>query len=337
MRVVQRVIGVDGGGSKTIALLTDMQGKILGSADAGPSNYQLLGLEEAVANITGAISPLLVSTASNRTAVQVVVGVAGAGRTQDRRRLTRMLIQRLEQTAGVYITTDAHIALVAAVGENYGVAINAGTGAIAVGLNMNGQFARADGWGYMLGDEGSGYWIGLEATRAALRAYDGRGGSSVLEKMVREHYGIEKLSDLVEEARQHKLSPSRVSKLVPHVFEAARTGDGVAANILAEAGRRLARSAKSVIQQLKMENEEFGLALIGGVFRNANLEPLMQGFEGTIAEVAPRCQMLSPRFSPEIGAVLLGLSQCQGEISDEVLANLSDYGGKRCEGNNRGN
>jgi len=335
MRVVQRVIGVDGGGSKTIALLADRQGKILGSADAGPSNYQVLGLEGAAANIADAVSPLLVSAASNRTAVQLVVGVAGAGRTQDRRRLTRMLIQRLEQTAEVYITTDAHIALVGAVGGNYGVAINAGTGAIAVGLNINGQFARADGWGYVLGDEGSGYWIGLEATRAALRAYDGRGGNTVLEKMVREHYDIEKLSDLVEETRQHKLSPSKVSKLVPRVFEAAKTGDGVAANILAEAGRRLGRSAKTVIQQLKMESEEFGLALVGGVFRNADLGPLMQGFEGAIAQVAPRCRMVCPRFSPEIGAVLLGLSQCQGEVSDEVLENLADYGGKWREGNNR--
>lgn len=328
MRVMQRIIGVDGGGSKTIALLADRQGKILGSADAGPSNYQILGLEGAAANIADAISPLLVSAATNRTTVQVVVGVAGAGRTQDRRRLTRVLIQRLQQAAEVYITTDAHIALVGAVGGNYGVAINAGTGAIAVGLNMNGQFARADGWGYVLGDEGSGYWIGLEATRAALRAYDGRGEHTVLEKMVTEHYGIEKLSDLVEETRQHRLLPSKVSKLVPRVFQAAEIADGVAANILAEAGRRLGRSAKSVIQQLKMENEEFGLALVGGVFRNANLDLLMHGLEGAIAQVAPRCQMLSPRFPPEIGAVLLGLSQCQREIPHEVLENLAAYGGK---------
>lgn len=328
MQIVRRVIGVDGGGSKTIALLADRRGKILGSANAGPSSYHILGPEGAAANIADAISPLLVSTATNRKPVQVVVGVAGARRTQDRQRLTQVLMQKLQQTAEVYITTDAHIALVGAVGGNYGVAINAGTGAIAVGLNMNGQFARADGWGYVLGDEGSGYWIGMEATKATLRAYDGRGEHTVLEKMVIEHYGIERLSDLVEETRQHRLPPSKVSKLVPRVFQAAEMEDEVAINILAEAGRRLGRSVRSVIQQLKMENEEFGLALVGGVFQNANLDLLMQGLEGAIAQVAPRCQMLSPRFPPEIGAVLLGLSQCQGEVPDEVLENLAAYGGK---------
>lgn len=308
-----------------MALLADEQGRVLGTNKADSSNYQLVGLETAVRNIKEASAPLLAGVESQGERPLFVLGLAGVDRSNDKKKIEDMVAKHFKPDTRLIVVSDAYIALIGAVGGTYGIAVNAGTGAIAIGFNKEGRFARADGWGYILGDEGSGYWIGTEAIKAALRAYDGREGTTLLQKFVKTYFSVKELPELIEITYQKKLFPHQVARIAPLVFTAAEAGDKIAYRILEEAGYKLGLSTKAVIQRLKMKKERFKLALAGGVFRNEYLDPLLQSFQEVIRKISPQCQLIPPRFPPEVGAILLGLYQHYEKVPEQVFQNLADY------------
>ncbi|MEO7003328.1 MAG: BadF/BadG/BcrA/BcrD ATPase family protein [Ktedonobacterales bacterium] len=167
-------LGLDGGGTKTLAVVVDATGAERGRAVAGSANHQAVGVARAVAHIrmavAGALAQAGVVAPDQAPCVAGWLGIAGLDGPADH----DLLLPHLRALAdSVHLTNDAELPL-AALPDGAGVALVAGTGSIALGRNAQGRFARAGGWGHLLGDEGSGYDIGRQALQAVVRAADGR-------------------------------------------------------------------------------------------------------------------------------------------------------------------
>jgi N-acetylglucosamine kinase-like BadF-type ATPase len=182
-------LGIDGGGSKTAFLLEDQAGRRLARIETGPSNWLSAGPEVSRQSLAAGISQL------PATPDVVCGGFAGAGRPEGRNFYGAALSELLPR-ARVFVETDAFVAYAGAIGVKPGVLLIAGTGSIAVSRQADGTMNRTGGWGPVFGDEGSGFWIGREAVRAALSAHDD-GASPAFAAAVANALGQSSIVDVV--------------------------------------------------------------------------------------------------------------------------------------------
>lgn len=296
-------LGIDGGGTKTEAVLLDGDGREVARAVSGPSNYYTVGQAVAEASLREAIHRVLADTGLAATDVTAIgLGMAGVDRPGDRDVIQDML-SRIARFRRVLIANDAETALVGGVGRRHGLVLIAGTGAIAYGVNARGEARRADGWGYVVGDEGSAFWIGQEGLRAVARAHDGRGPNTALTGRLVSHLGLPDVGALVTLVYAKDFGVPHLAGLAPLVSQAAQAGDAVAQDILREAGRRLGETVCAVIRGLNMSGEAFEAVLMGGVLRARDLA--RETVVAVLGEAAPRAQVIEPRRDAAVGAALM--------------------------------
>ena len=296
-------IGVDGGGTKTAAVLVDAQGAVCARVTAGPSNLHAVGAERTEQALRQAIADLLARAGTEIEAVcGIGLGLAGAGRPGDRERV-RGMVDAIARFPRVVLTHDAEAALVGAIGRRHGVVLIAGTGAIAYGVNAQGAARRADGWGHLLGDGGSAYWIGREGLRAAVRGLDGRGPATRLLERLLAALALESAEGLVARVYGAGFGAREVAGLAPAVRQAAEEGDETAALILERAGRELAETLQAVVRGLDMGAERFEVALAGGVLAAPGTvrETVLSALPG----IAPHARAIAPRHDAAYGAAWL--------------------------------
>lgn len=299
------VLGVDGGGSKTVCVLLDAQCRELARGEGGPSNHYMVGFDSAREALRTAVAAALEAGGTGAGSVTAIcLGMSGVDRPDDER-IFRQMAREVIAAPRVRITNDAVVALVGGVGRPYGVAIISGTGSIAYGINGRGQARRAGGWGHLLGDEGGGYDIGRRALQAALRAHDGRGRPTRLLPGLLGHLNLGRAEDLMTLVYLQGFQGHQIAALAPLVEQAANEGDGVARGILDSAAGELALAACAVIEGLQMQDEEFDVALVGGVFGTGGY--LMQEVRRGVRAAAPRSTVILPRHEPAVGAALLAL------------------------------
>lgn len=318
------LVGIDGGGSKTKGVLSDSQGNILAKVKGGPSNYHLIGLEKATNTLQHLIKKLVdeAEIEINQIAM-IVAGLAGVDRPIDKSKMKKGLLDKLDlpNRTDLHFTNDLIIALYGAVKRNFGVVVNAGTGAIALGKNQQGEKARADGWGYLLGDGGSGFWLGLKAIKASLKAYDGRGPATSLQDSIKNYFSldqIENIINLVYDSPQEELL-LKISRLAPLVFKEAEKGDQVADNILQKGGKKLGHTACAVIQKLDLEDVEVPIVLLGGIFKNSYLDAFLEELQREIECIAPEAKFVDPLYPPVLGGLLLGAEKLGIQFPPESL------------------
>ena len=297
------VLGIDGGGTKTIALAADFRGNVLGRGLSGASNYHVAGLDQAIAALKEASESAMAAAGIDSFEV-ACFGLAGVGRESDRD-LMLPAIGELGLADEIILKHDAAIALAGATACQPGVVVLAGTGAMAFGMSNKGETRRAGGWGNVLADEGSAYYMGRRALAAACRAYDGRGHGTALVSKLTEHFGLDHFTDIVRKIYREEASPQKIASLAPLVSQLAEAGDRVAAEILKDAAEELALAACAVIKGLKMEDEEFQVAASGSVFKAGEL--LLTPFAESVKSTAPHAEVIPPRFEPAMGAVFLAL------------------------------
>lgn len=257
------VVGIDAGGSKTVGLLADESGEVRSEARAGGANLQVqgeLGVEKVLYEVIETLAPPAPVAA-------VCLGMAGVDRPGEREMIHGVLRRLgLYWTARIRIENDAFIALVAGAPERTGIVVVAGTGSVAYGVDGGGRTARSGGWGYLLGDEGSAYWLGHAALRRAIRAADGRDDATTLVARVAERLDLEVPAGLVSWFYDQDHFRFRVAELAPLVEEAARDGDRAARELLEHAADHLARAARAVARRLELP-ASFPLVASGGAFR----------------------------------------------------------------------
>lgn len=293
-------LGVDGGGTRTVAWLGDERKRILARAVAGPSNPLKVGLARAQREILQAARVALRRARLKPAEVAAVcVGLAGVDRPPMHRRMLRWLRGAIPAQHH-QLTSDAAIALRAALGGSPGTIVISGTGSIAYGRDDRGRVLRSGGWGTVFDDVGSGYDLGRKAIAAALRDYDGRGPHTRLLNKVCQAF---KLLDITQVILR-QLEPSDVASIFPVVLQAARRHDLVARRICEGAGRDLAELAAALIKRLGWHQRVVPVVCAGGVFRSSLL--IRRSFARHLRRLAPRSAHVLLLLRPPVeGAIAL--------------------------------
>ncbi|HYH07300.1 MAG TPA: BadF/BadG/BcrA/BcrD ATPase family protein [Thermoanaerobaculia bacterium] len=309
-------IGVDGGASKTAALVIDEQGRAVGRGLAGGSNHLRVGIEEATRNIERAVNIALVEAGiAIRNVEYAYCGIAGSDHPVHHQKVVESL--RIFFPRGNFIVdTDARVALTGAVGFGPGIVIISGTGSVAFGRNAAGDEARAGGWGPTLGDEGSGYWIAREGLSAIVRAHDGRGFATRMTDLLCDEYGMcepDELPRFVYAATTHVDDIARYGKLV---IEAANENDDVAREILTHGGSALAECVLAIARRLHMTDSEFPVAYVGGAFNAGEL--LLSPMRLRIQRDAPGSTLIPPKHSPVEGAAMMAMETANAPRAGRV-------------------
>ena len=300
-------LGIDGGGTRTAAWLADGDGKFLARAESGPSNPHKVGLRAAEREILKAFRACLQAAGIQGAAARasrppvlraICAGVSGI----DRRTLYRPLLawMRRHIPARRYLlTSDAAIALAAAVRDAAGIIVIAGTGSIAFARDDQGKLLRAGGWGIPFDDRGSGYELGRKAVAAALQAFDGRGPHTTLMKRICRHL---ELGDITEVVSQ-QLEPQKVAALFPLVIESAREGDLVSSHLCDDAARDLADLAAALLKRAGWAHRSMPVVTTGGVFQSSIL--IRHAFVRHLRRLAPHARVEMLMRPPVEGALWL--------------------------------
>ncbi len=298
-------IGVDGGASKTAALVVDENGATHGTGLAGASNHLRVGIEEATRNIERAVNKALVEAGvAIRNVEYAYCGIAGSDHPVHRQRVIDSL--RLFFPHGNFIVdTDARIALTGAVGFGPGVVVIAGTGSVAFGRNANHDEARAGGWGPTLGDEGSGFWIAREGLSAIVRAHDGRGFATKMISLLCDEYDMCSPDDLPRFVYATTTQADDIARYGKLVVEAAQAGDDVSRDILLRGGSELAECVLAVARKLHMTDSEFSVAYVGGAFHAGDL--LLGPMRLRLNRDAPGATLTPPQKTPVEGAAMMAM------------------------------
>ena len=264
------LLGVDGGGTKTVAWLAPVDDAtntvVLGRGQSGVGNPRAVGFEAAQSSIAAAIEAAFADAKLPRqTVAGACFGLAGAGRAVEQERIAAWA-KRTGLAESVVVTGDAQPVLAAASSDNVGIALICGTGSLAWGRNSAGEIARCGGWGYLLGDEGSAYWIAKAGLSAAMRSADGRGEPTVLLARFQEELRAASTDEMIEHVYSLRMTRERLAGLAPIVLEAANS-DPTARQIIADAAGELANMVSLLAGQLSLA-PEYTLALTGGVLLN---------------------------------------------------------------------
>lgn len=299
-------IGIDGGGSKTAAVVVNREMQLLGEGRGGPSNHLRVGLEAARQSVEQAVGEALnAAGVALESIVYAYCGIAGSDHPRHRENVVESLRSFFVKNQFT-VDSDARVALTAGVGLGAGVSIIAGTGSVAFGRNDAGEEARAGGWGPTLGDEGSGYSIARHGLSAIVRAHDGRGPATQLLDLLCSHYGMCNARDLPYFVYAPSTHADDIALYGRLVFEAAQNGDGVAQQILDEEGAELGKTVVAVVHQLKLESERFPVAYAGGAFAGGEL--LISPMRDVIVATAPHAEVRPAIERPVMGAARMAIA-----------------------------
>ncbi len=303
-------VGIDGGATKTRAVVISENGAVLARSEVRSSSAYHREAEEAAGVVVNAAREALGYASATGPIAALGAGLAGADDPTVHQRLTRALgAAGLAQT--VLVDHDAAAALAGGTALQPGIVIIAGTGSIAFGVDKTGRRARAGGWGPVLDDEGSGYAIGRAAMRAAMRAYDGRGKETVLSGLLAQRFALGSLASLKMTVKT--LNIDEIAALAPLVVSAARDGDMVARAILTRAAGGLAAMIVSVARTLGWERAGFPLVTAGGMFEagDAIREPLVRALRAAGSAAQP----VDAQFPPDVGAALLAAQAARCDVA----------------------
>lgn len=287
--------------------LADGHGEVLAEARRGGANLQAVG-ELEVEKVLHDVMEEALGDSEIRPAA-ICLGIAGVDRPDDAR-VMEQIMRRIGYKSRVLIVNDALVALEAGAPGRPGVVIISGTGSIAYGRNESGQAARSGGWGYVLGDEGSGYWIGRAALRAVLRAEDRRGQATALTQLLLAHFGVDQPQGLIHAVYHSNLKPSAIGSLAQCVHQAYAAGDEVAVGILRGAANELESSAMSVARRLNLIGQSFAFILAGGIFKAVPW--LKDELSRRLPVLAPGSSVRLLEVEPAAGAIRLALQEVSG-------------------------
>lgn len=298
---MQYVIAVDGGGMKTVGLLADGTGAVLANAEAGASNAHAVALNVVKKNLSSLISQLTSSAGIESNQVGgICLGLAGIDRPADKVLISK-IVGEFVPSAKILAMNDSVIALIGGCLKPYGIIVVAGTGSIAYGINKQGNDARAGGWGHILGDEGSGYAIGLKALRAVCRAHDGRGTETILMELVLKTLALNTPEDLIGWVKEIDGDKATIGEVAPLVFQAFERGDQVAKEILEAESYELALTADAVRRKLfSPDDRSFDIVVGGSSLRKSN--SYLDLFRSQIEKFVAGVSVLLPKEEPIVGA-----------------------------------
>lgn len=287
-------MGIDGGGSHVRVVVTNAHLQVLAHVEGQTANPSSVGHEAARDHIQTAMTAALVESSLLPSAIRACgVGIAGASADHSEAWLRQVLTPVLPE-AFLALASDVEIALVGANAERYGILLLSGTGSVAMGINAQGERVRVGGWGYLIGDEGSGFWIGREAltriTRLADRAQENEFTRAILSAL-----GLPNVQAIVKWLYGREVPVKEVAKLAPVVL-AYSDQDDIARDIIERGAIHLVNHVHGLRQRLNLPDSA-PLGVAGGLLTHHNaLRYAVEQALGTIP---------APRYEPVVGGALL--------------------------------
>jgi len=320
------ILAMDIGKTKTLAILVDEKGDIHGRALSGPSGMWL-NKEKIMKNVKQAIEDCLARKRISIEQVDIVsISWADLDTREDWQNAWNIIEQIGLERGRVIIEHDVVSAYYTVTWGKPGVAVIAGTGSIAYGVNKYGEKMIASGWGWLIGDEGSAYWIAIRALNAVSRAYDGRGEQTLLTDKVKKYFLTEEKTEILTKIyKEMKGDPTEIAKMAKIVDEAAAEGDKIAVKILSEAGRELAECVLAIARGLRMENDDIIVGGVGGVFRSKIVN---ETFNKILRIKLPNARIRGPFIgdTPIIGPIIIALKKRNVPITtgfiDKIMKNI---------------
>jgi N-acetylglucosamine kinase-like BadF-type ATPase len=319
------ILGIDGGATKTLAAVIDLHERTLHLGHAGPSNEDAVGARLAVKAILDATDQALVGAhIAHAQLAAAVVAVAGTD--------TASIDRHLHDARADHwiVVNDVVSAWATATGAQPGVGAISGTGSNVFGVGRAnspegwvGSSWRAGGWGHLLGDEGSGYWLGAQSIVAALHDRDGSGPPTALSDAALRFFRTPSIEALAASVYTTPLTKGEVAAFAVETARLAHAGDAVARELFARAATLLGEQIRAVIANTGLTGD-FPVGLIGSAFRAGEVfvSPLIHA----IHAVAPEAQVFPVEMAPVGGSLLLGMRACgcEGALAIEELSRLLD-------------
>jgi len=309
--------GIDGGATTTRSVLASETGSILGYGTSGPSNYDNVGIEKARTNI--AVHQAFVAAGTSAPADAAFFGMAGVVSEKDRGVIRNIALScNVASAKNIDVDHDIRIALAGGLAGKEGIVLIAGTGSSCYGRRNDGRNHRT-GWGYLLDDLGSGYFLGMQAMIAAIQEADGRAAPTVLSVRLQERLGYAHIDDIMRILYHDHLPVTDIAAFAPMVLEAAEIGDAVAMHIVERGARELSRTVEAVSLKLEFRAKPVQVTYAGGLMESAFYRGRVQS---AIKERVEQCVLHDPELPPILGAALLAFETAHIPITGGVIEML---------------
>ena len=301
------MLAIDGGGSRTRCRVMNREGRTLGTSESGPSNHLLVAANIVKASLNEAINAALAKADLNRNeAVCVSAGLAGvdydgSGAVEMEEAFRELGFSR------TIVNGDMVIAHAAALAGYPGVLALSGTGSSILGVGAGGQRVKVGGWGPVYGDEGSGYRIAQNALRAAAKAFDGRGPKTALLDELTCALGEKNFNGSMQRVYVDRMEVREIAALCRVVHKVAQEGDEIAQQILRQAGEELAESVAAAIRRLDLKEKDALVSYQGAILESCDL--VRETLIACLHARYPIASVIPPRFTPIVGAYLLGCKE----------------------------
>lgn len=313
------ILGVDGGGSKTLAVIADHTGEVLGIGRTGSANHQVLGLEGALEQIRGAVLCAYATGGVEPDEVEAAAYcIAGADLSEDFEML-RPELTDLGLAKRFHLENDIVAALRSGSHRRDVVVVGWGSGVNAYGRNTAGREIRLPALGWISGDWGGGSDLGREAIFLVVRGDDGRGRRTAMRAPVLDALGVSDVEALIRTLYFAQGGRFPTHTLAPIVFAAAHAGDQVAHELVERAGIEVANTALAMLRRLDMLDVPADVVLAGSIFK-AEGPLLIDTVRFRLHEAAPRVHVVRPEIEPVLGALFLGFDLVGQAVGARVRA-----------------
>jgi N-acetylglucosamine kinase-like BadF-type ATPase len=319
--VTEYVLGIDAGGTKTVAAIVDGDGNLAGVGVSGPGNIDGTGIATVKQSLRESVSQAR-EAAGDISPRVTFAGVAGVLLEVDQERTREMIAPVLGEAAAILeVDHDGRAAFAGGLAGGPGVVLIAGTGTLCFGRDKTGREWRASGWGSLFGDEGSSYWIAIQGVRAALRGCDGRAPATSLGELLFPMLGVTGPEHLLSSARSDRWTRSELAALAPVVIDAAQQGDAAAREVTRRAVLNLTEAVAAVSHHLDFADKPFRVAGVGGLLGSRHVWRALRGHleSSDLAAVLVR-----PEMPPVLGSALLALGRLHAVEPDKLPVRIID-------------
>ncbi|HLS36535.1 MAG TPA: BadF/BadG/BcrA/BcrD ATPase family protein [Bacillota bacterium] len=315
------VLGIDGGGTKTVGVLARSNGDVLASGEVGATNPNSVGMKKVKQQLSALLQQLKkVDDIAYSEIKHVFAGISGAAHDKTRKELTNMMEELTNHKVPITVHHDAVTALYSGTLGEEGIVQIAGTGAITFGLTNAGEEMRVGGWGHLFSDHGSGYMIGRDALEKVFLAYDGFPIKTILTEKVLTHLQVQDVPDIVRAVFHSDGSKTLVASLSKVVMEAFREGDELAKEIIQRNARHIGASIRVLLKRLFVTEENprnTKVVLVGGLFHE--LDVLQKYIYEGLAEQKENVQLKWPVTSAVGGSVVAAFKHAQIELGEHFV------------------
>ncbi len=314
-------MGIDGGGTKTVAVIADRNGKVIAQTRVGSTNPNSCSKQELEKTFRELFHTLEVQVPTSfQKITNLFAGIAGTGNEANKIFLKDMIKQFVPAHTLIHVEPDTINALYSGTYGNPGIVQISGTGSITYGINKNQKHDRVGGWGYLLGDEGSGYDIGRQGIMAVLKAYDGRGPNTIMSQRMFTYFNKDNGHDFIQKIYSSPSPKNEIAALSKIVIQSFKQQDPEADRIIGSVIQEITHSIKTLYKKLFSEHDKVKVVLCGGIFSEKAIAELVK----ISLNDDPNKTVVLPDIPP-VGGSLIGAYVMGGEHpTSDIIKNIND-------------